>query len=248
MNGPYVELQGISVGYGQKLVLEDINWQVKRGTIAAVIGPNGGGKSTLLRTIVGNLTPRQGRVLVHGKEPKEARSQMAYLPQNEVIDWQFPITGLDVVLQGFLNRIPWWRRPGREELAVAKRVLVQVGLWEQRDEPIAHFSGGQRQRLLMARALAQNARLLLLDEPTAGLDTKAQGDFIELLQELKGEGRTVIMATHDLHCLDLCCDDVLCINGRVLYRGHPAGVLAPKMVVQVFGPHLPLSISQERRT
>ncbi|HLT57309.1 MAG: ABC transporter ATP-binding protein [Limnochordales bacterium] len=243
-----VEVQDLTVGYEDRIVLRDVNWAVPCGTSAAIIGPNGGGKSTLLRTLIGQLRPIKGTVRVLGRPPAQARHLLAYLPQTEEIDWQFPIRVIDVVLQGVLARTPWWRPPGRDARTAAMAALERVRLAGEAERPIGALSGGQRQRALIARALLQEAQLILLDEPATGLDAPAQHELLDILDDLKREGRTVIATTHDLNCLTDHFDTVLCLRGRVICQGPPEEALKPEHLQAVFGRHVPLVTAEGRVT
>lgn len=243
-----VEVKDLTVGYDDRIVLRGINWTVPCGTSAAIIGPNGGGKSTLLRTLVGRLRPAQGTVRIFGRPPEEARPLMAYLPQNEEIDWRFPIRAIDVVMQGLLARTPWWRPPGKDALAQAMAALERVNLADEAQRPVGALSGGQRQRVLLARALLQDAQLILLDEPATGLDAPAQHELLDVVDDLKRDGRTVIATTHDLNCLTNHFDTVLCLRGEVVCQGPPEEALKPEHLLAVFGKHVPLLTAEGRVT
>ncbi|MFO7312240.1 MAG: ABC transporter ATP-binding protein [Bacillota bacterium] len=243
-----VEVKDLTVGYDDRIVLRGINWTVPCGTSAAIIGPNGGGKSTLLRTLVGRLRPAQGTVRIFGRPPEEARPLMAYLPQNEEIDWRFPIRAIDVVMQGLLARTPWWRPPGKDALAQAMAALERVNLADEAQRPVGALSGGQRQRVLLARALLQDAQLILLDEPATGLDAPAQHELLDVVDDLKRDGRTVIATTHDLNCLTDHFDTVLCLRGEVVCQGPPEEALKPEHLLAVFGKHVPLLTAEGRVT
>jgi len=243
-----VEVKDLTVGYDDRIVLRGINWTVPCGTSAAIIGPNGGGKSTLLRTLVGRLRPAQGTVRIFGRPPEEARPLMAYLPQNEEIDWRFPIRAIDVVMQGLLARTPWWRPPGKDALAQAMAALERVNLADEAQRPVGALSGGQRQRVLLARALLQDAQLILLDEPATGLDAPAQHELLDVVDDLKRDGRTVIATTHDLNCLTDHFDTVLCLRGEVVCQGPPEEALKPEHLLAVFGRHVPLLTAEGRVT
>ncbi|HEY8497448.1 MAG TPA: ABC transporter ATP-binding protein [Limnochordales bacterium] len=243
-----VEVKDLTVGYDDRVVLRGINWTVPCGTSAAIIGPNGGGKSTLLRTLVGRLRPAHGTVRIFGRPPEEARHLLAYLPQNEEIDWQFPIRAIDVVIQGLLARTPWWRPLGKDALAQAMAALERVNLADEAQRPVGALSGGQRQRVLLARALLQDAQLILLDEPATGLDAPAQHELLDVVDDLKRDGRTVIATTHDLNCLTDHFDTVLCLRGEVICQGPPEEALRPEHLLAVFGKHVPLLTAEGRVT
>ncbi len=249
---PCIEVKGATVAYEERPVLENVHWTVECGTLAAIIGPNGGGKSTLLRTLVGRLKPTKGEVRVLGQDPVRVRRHISYLPQNEEIEWNFPLRAVDVVMQGQLPHTPWWlpvgraRRPRPFEAAMA--ALDRVRLTEHALRPIGDLSGGQRQRVLLARALSQDARLILLDEPATALDATAQHDLLDILEELRDEGRTVVITTHDLNCLTDCFDTVIGIRGRVIFSGTPEETLLPETLTAVFGRHVPMLTAEGRVT
>lgn len=255
---PCIEVKGVSVAYEDRPVLENIDWTVQCGTLAAVIGPNGGGKSTLLRTIVGRLNPSHGAVRVFGQDPVKVRRHISYLPQNEDIEWSFPLRAVDVVMQGRLPHKPWWRplRFGgadgetteRSEFDIAMAALERVRLAEHALRPIGDLSGGQKQRVLIARALTQDARLILLDEPATALDATAQHDLLDILEKLRDEGRTVVITTHDLNCLTDCFDTVIGIRRRVIFSGTPGETLLPETLAAVFGRHVPMLTAEGRVT
>lgn len=250
-----VEVLNVTVAYDEAPILTDVEWRVPCGTLAAVIGPNGGGKSTLLRTLVGGLEPAAGTVRVLGVEPKAARKSIAYLPQYEQIDWRFPIRALDVVMQGRLPHKSWWNPKhswlanGRHlETERAMAALERVRLAHKARAPVGELSGGQRQRVLLAKALVQDAQLILLDEPATALDATAQHDLLDILEELKAEGRTIVMTTHDLNCLTDCFDSLVGIKGRVVGHGTPEETLTPKFLTELFGQHIPMLTRDGRVT
>jgi len=233
-----VSLSNLSVRYGSNLALQEISLQVGKGTLAAVIGPNGGGKSTLFRSLVGLVPVAGGDVRVLGTSPAQARKQVSYLAQSKDLHWEFPISALQVVLQGRLGLVPWWRRLGKADVTLAHKALLRVGMSEIADRPIGELSGGQQQRVFLARALAQDAQLILLDEPATGLDVSAQHALFDLLNEIRLEGRTVLMTTHDLNCLTDLVDEVICINRRLVAVGQPQSALSAETLRALFGSHV----------
>lgn len=235
-----IEVEGLSVSFDGRTVLADINWRVPCGAAAAIIGPNGGGKSTLLRSLVGRVRPDRGSIRILGRSTPHARGVVSYVPQNEEIEWRFPISVLDVVLQGRLTHYPWWRRPKASDRELAMAALRRVRLADHAHRPIGDLSGGQRQRALLARALVQDAQLILLDEPATGLDATAQHDLLDLLRELQEDGKTIVTTTHDLDCITERFDSVLCLRGRVVCQGAPRETLTAETLREVFGTHVPL--------
>jgi ABC-type Mn2+/Zn2+ transport system ATPase subunit len=206
----------LAAGYGRRPAIEGVSFEVDAGQRVALLGPNGGGKTTLLRALLGELQPMRGDVEVHGRA--------ATVPQTERSRLDFPVSALDVALMGALPRLPWWRRPGHDDRDAARTALQRVGVAERAQDTFGDLSGGQRQRVLIARGLVQDARLLLLDEPFSGLDVPAARSLESLIAELAGEGRGVVIATHDL-AQARRWDAVLCLNRRQIAFGRPGDVL-----------------------
>ncbi|MEM7602344.1 MAG: ABC transporter ATP-binding protein [Verrucomicrobiota bacterium] len=211
--------EGLCFGYGSQLVLEDVSFSIPKGESLCVIGPNGGGKSTLLKLMLGLLEPNKGSLSIFGKSAARARQQVGYVPQAVRFDPLFPITAIDIVLMGRLDRhrFGFYSRRCRE---AAMDALAEVGLEEIAQRPFSDLSGGQRQRVLIARALACEPELLLLDEPTANIDLSVEEQFIETLSQLKDK-MTILMVTHDLDLVAEIGDSVLCVNHRVHRHSLP---------------------------
>jgi ABC-type Mn2+/Zn2+ transport system ATPase subunit len=216
----------LATGYGGSPVLRDVTFELVAGERIAVLGPNGGGKTTLFRALLGELRPLAGSASV--------RAACATVPQTERSRLDFPVSALDVVLMGTLAARPWWRHPGRAERAAAREALGRVGLGELAGRTYGELSGGQRQRVLIARALVQDARVLLFDEPFAGLDATSAAALDALLGELAGEGRGVLIATHDLDQAR-AWDRVLCLNRRQIAFGDPGTALTRDALVATYG-------------
>jgi ABC-type Mn2+/Zn2+ transport system ATPase subunit len=218
-----IEADGLAAGYGGPPAIAGVTFRLEPGETLALLGPNGGGKTTLLRALLGELRPAAGTLGVAGA--------CGVVPQTERSRLDYPVSALDVALMGALSRLPWWRRPGRGERRAAAAALERVGLAELAGETFGRLSGGQRQRALIARALVQDARVLLLDEPFSGLDRPSSEGLEALIGELAGEGRAVVLATHDLEQAGRC-DEVLCINGRQIACGRPERVLTDVSVLE----------------
>ena len=233
-----LEVIGLWTGYGNQPVLQDINFQVNRGEILGIIGPNGSGKTTLLNSMLGLLRPWQGKVLVMGQPAHRLRKRVGYMPQVETVDWDFPVTVGDVALMGRYNRRGLFVRTTKEDREAADQALQQVGMFELRGRLIGELSVGQRRRALLARALANQPQLLLLDEPMAGLDATAQHQILDLLDGLRAQGTTVILSTHDLSCVSTYCDNAACLNSKLIAYGPPSQVLNEKVLSETFGTHL----------
>jgi zinc transport system ATP-binding protein len=219
---PVIRIRDLAFTYDGPPVLEGVNLDVPRGDFASIIGPNGGGKTTLLKLILGLLAPQTGSVRVLGRSPIEARRRIGYMPQHVQLDASFPVTAGDVVLTGRLaRRFPAgpFRRDDRE---AAARALEDVGVTDLRNRPFFALSGGQRQRVLIARALVGRPELLLLDEPTASLDPRVQDDLYELLRKLN-ETMTVILVSHDVATVSQHVRNVVCVNRQV--ETHPSSAI-----------------------
>lgn len=221
-----LRLEDVGAGYADALALSDVSFAARAGSRIAVLGPNGGGKTTLFRVILGELPARVGRISLHG--------DVAIVPQTERSRLDFPVTALDVVLMGTIAGRPWWRGAGRAEKDAAHDALRSVGLQDRANVLFGALSGGQRQRVLVARALVRRARVLLLDEPYTGLDTASSQRLDHLLDELAAAGHALLIATHDVaQCQPW--DEVLCLNGRQVAFGPPASTLTPDVLEATYG-------------
>ncbi|HWE01168.1 MAG TPA: metal ABC transporter ATP-binding protein [Tepidisphaeraceae bacterium] len=222
---PLVNIRGLDFSYGPQAVLEDINLTVEPGAVLGMIGPNGGGKTTLIRLLLGLLQPTAGSITVAGLSPKQAirrGSLIGYLPQNPNIPAHFPISVRQVVHLGLAGKTGMLRPNPRDDVSFADSLLARVGIEELADKPIGALSGGQLQRALIARALAPRPKLLLLDEPTTGIDRGGQRQFIEFILSLKAElGLTVVFVSHDLRAVSATCDRIACLNRTLHYHDVP---------------------------
>jgi ABC-type Mn2+/Zn2+ transport system ATPase subunit len=223
MQGALIEASTLAAGYDGAAAISAVDFSLADGQTLALLGPNGGGKTTLLRTVLGELRPLAGALRVG--------AACGVVPQTERSRLDYPVSALDVAAMGAISRLPWWRRPGRAERREAGRALERVGLGPLADETFGRLSGGQRQRALIARALVQDAGLLLLDEPFSGLDRGSAEALEALIGELAAEGRGIVLATHDLEQAR-GCDLVLCINRRQVAFGAPAAVLTDVGVLE----------------
>ena len=240
-----MSLEDVTVELGGHMALNNVTFDVGAGTLMGVVGPNGAGKSTLFNAIAGLLPVRQGRVTLHSVD--QGRGALAYVPQRESVNWRFPVTVMDVVMMGRCCRLGWFRRPGKRDRELVNACLGRVGLWDHRSALMTELSGGQRQRVFVARALAQEASVLLLDEAFSGVDAGAQEGLVEVLQTLRDEGRIVLLATHDLTNLAGRFDQVLCLNRNVCACGPPDQVFTSKVMEQLYGAHgLRLAADEER--
>jgi manganese/zinc/iron transport system ATP- binding protein len=234
---PAVEVRDLRAGYNGHVALDGVTFSVELGCLAGLVGPNGSGKSTLLRVILGLHKPWSGEVRLFG-EPGRKRRRIGYTPQAELVDWGFPVTALDVVQMGRYRRIGLIRRPGKRDREIAMEALERVHLADLAERQIGELSGGEQRRMLIARALAQDADLVLLDEPLAGLDATAQHDLLRLLEELRREDKTLFVATHDLSCVAANFDHAVLLNRRVVAFGRPADVFTEELLAEAFQRHL----------
>ncbi|HFQ89910.1 MAG TPA: ATP-binding cassette domain-containing protein [Desulfobulbus sp.] len=231
-----IEMEHVSFAYNAVPVLEDVNLKVVEREFIGIIGPNGGGKTTLLRLILGLLQPGTGRILVFGRPPARAASMLGYVPQHMQFDRDFPVSVLDVVLMSLAGRAglgPYRRR----HLRAAEEALDTVELLHYRDRPFAGLSGGQRQRVLIARALAADPRMLLFDEPTANVDTSAGEKLYQILARLNRK-MTILVVSHDIGFVHQYITSVVCVNRRV--RIHPTSALDGRNITELYGEDMSL--------
>ncbi len=214
-----VHVEDLTVAYHAKPVLWDVDLDVPPGVMAAIVGPNGAGKSTLIKAVLGLIRPTAGHVSLFGRPYAEQRHRVGYVPQRTSVDWDFPTTVADVVEMGLYGQLGWLRRPGRAERARALAALEQVGLSDYRDRQIAQLSGGQQQRTFLARALVQDADVYFLDEPMAGVDATSERAIVEVLRELRDQGKTVVVVHHDLQTVRTTFDWMMFLNVRAIAQG-----------------------------
>ena len=240
-----VSFQNVDVEYGPVVALEGVSFSVENGSLSGIIGPNGGGKSTLLKSVVGLVKPSRGQVLVDGRPSHRMRRRIGFVPQLEQVDWHFPATVWDVVMMGLTPSRGLFRSHSRANREAAAEALGTVGLQDLRRRGIGELSGGQRRRVLLARAIASHPSLLLLDEPMTGLDPTAQHSFLDIIDRLREGGATVIMCTHNLTCVSARASDVAVINGRLIAYGPPEEVLLESVLADAFGHQLVVHASGE---
>ena len=245
--GHGLEIRDLTAGYGGPSALRDVSLTLPTRTITAVVGPNGSGKSTLLKAVLG-LTPEvSGEVWVGGVDANHARDRIAYVPQREAVDWGFPITAADVVLMGRYPRLGLLRRPGSEDHRRVAEALARVGMDTFAARQIGALSGGQQQRVFLARALVQEASVLLLDEPMTGVDQATEEAINELLHDLRDDGATVVITTHDLESAADDCDLLAFVNHRLVAFGPPAQTFTPETLHATFGGELLILQSGDHR-
>lgn len=212
---PIISFEKVSFSYGDLQVLENASFQIQSGEFVGIFGPNGGGKTTLLKLMMGFLEPDGGRISILGKDPDKCLADIAYVPQRLAFDKQFPISVQELVLGGRLSHLPWWGRFSQDEKKLAIEALKKVRLEEHAHRQFGSLSGGQIQRALIARALVSNPKVLLLDEPTAGVDPQSEDEIYTLLKELKGS-MTILMVTHHLNSAIGYVDRMLCVQKEVI--------------------------------
>lgn len=239
MSGYALKVKDLDVAYNRRLVLEGATLSVPRGSMTGIVGPNGGGKSTLLKAVLGLVPIEQGSVEVLGRSvERRTRRLVGYVPQREDVDWNFPVSAFDVVMMGRVPSLRFLRPPSAADRETAWKALHRVGMAGLAQKRIGEFSGGQQQRIFLARALAQGAEVLLLDEPVSGVDAPSQHEIFDLLRGLQQEGKTIIVTTHDLSCVAERFDLALLLNRRVTAFGRPEEVFTPELLNETYQSHL----------
>ena len=231
---PVIEVKNLTVSYGPKPALLDVSVSIEEGTIVGVIGPNGSGKSTFLKSLLGLVTRDLGTVRIFGKEAEEVAGLTAYVPQRSAVDWDFPVTVFDVAMMGRYGHIPWWKDPDEKDVEIVENSLEMVRMSDFRERQIGQLSGGQQQRVFMARALAQGGKVLLLDEPFAGVDAATEHAIFEVLERMREAGRTLIVVHHDLTTAAEYFDKLLLIKQRLYAYGEPERVLREDLLCEVY--------------
>ncbi|HNY64570.1 MAG TPA: metal ABC transporter ATP-binding protein [Deltaproteobacteria bacterium] len=232
MREPVIELADVSFSYNGTPVLENISLSVPEHDFLSIVGPNGGGKTTILKLVLGLVKPRKGRVSVFGLPPEKARTRIGYMPQSAALDKLFPVSVLDVVLMGRLGTGASFGLYTRKDRQAAEEALRQVELFDARNRPFADLSGGQHQRVLIARALVSHPDLLLLDEPTANVDVAVETEFYEFLRGLS-QSMTIVLVTHDLGFVSKYVKNVACVNRRLLC--HPTCDISGEVISEIYG-------------
>jgi manganese/iron transport system ATP-binding protein len=236
--GPSIEVQNVTVTYRNGVTaVEDASFRLGPSTICALVGVNGSGKSTLFKTLMGFLTPRRGDVRIAGLPVQQALKQglVAYVPQSEEVDWTFPVLVRDVVMMGRYGRMGVLRIPSAADRAAVDAALARVGMSDFRERQIGELSGGQRKRVFLARALAQDATIILLDEPFTGVDVKTEAAIVGLMGELRAEGRLMFVSTHNLGSVPDFCDQVVIFNRTVLAYGPTVTTFTEANLSKAFG-------------
>lgn len=236
---PVLRVENLSAGWpGARGTLKNVNFEVLPGERVGVIGPNGAGKSTLFKAMVNLLPLENGRISIHNRDCRSSHAMIGYVPQYENIDWNFPVTVRDVVMMGRLRQIGWFRLPFRRDWQKIDEALNRVGMAEFGRRQIGELSGGQRRRVFIARALAQETDVLLLDEPFNGVDASAEQEISRVLDNLRADGVTTILATHDLSQATTYFDKLLLLRGGIIAYGVPQQVFTPEHLTQAYGGRL----------
>lgn len=230
-----LEVHQLTVRYDHHPVLWDLSFSVPAGKLVAIIGPNGAGKSTLLRALLGLQKAASGRISLLGEPLEQVRCKVAFVPQRSEVDWTFPVSVLDVVLMGCYGRLGWIRRPGRKEREAALAALDQVGMAGYAKRQISQLSGGQQQRVFIARALMEQADLYLLDEPMAGVDMATERVIVDIMRQLRNEGKSLFVVHHDLTTVESTYDWAVLLNVRLVAVGPVEEVFTPDHLEQAYG-------------
>ena len=218
-----IEIRNLTVAYGENIALENLNLDIEAGSLMALVGPNGAGKSTLIKTILKFLKQITGEIKINGKT-------LAYVPQRNSVDWDFPTTLFDVVEMGCYGRVGLFKRVSKEEKQKVLKAIEQVGMLEFKDRQISELSGGQQQRAFIARALVQEADIYLMDEPFQGVDSTTEKSIVEILKQLKAEGKTIIVVHHDLQTVPTYFESVALINKAVIVSGKVSEVFTQENI------------------
>ncbi|MEQ8845277.1 MAG: metal ABC transporter ATP-binding protein [Phycisphaerales bacterium] len=235
-----LSIHAMTVAYHRKPVLWDVDYDAPANRLIAVVGPNGAGKSTLIKGCLGLVPRASGEVEFWGEPYRKARARVGYVPQRESVDWDFPVSALDVVCMGRYRRIGWCRPVTRAHREAARRCLEQVGMLEYAGRQISQLSGGQQQRVFLARALAQEADLYFMDEPFAGVDAATERAIVAVLRQMKNDGKTVVVVHHDLQTVPQYFDEAILLNMRIVAAGPVGEVFTQDNLTKTYGGRLTL--------
>ncbi len=233
-----IEVHDLTVAYHKKPVLWGIDLEIPKGKLVGIIGPNGAGKSTLIKSIMGLLPLSSGWVKIFGEPFKKNLKRVGYVPQRESVDWDFPVSVMDVVLMGRYGKLGLFRRPGKQDKEIARECLEKVKMLPYANRQIANLSGGQQQRVFLARALAQESDLYLMDEPFAGVDAATESAIMDIMHELKDRGKTLIVVHHDLPTARNYFDMLILLNMRLVAFGPTEEVFSYELLQKTYGGRL----------
>jgi len=239
-----VQVDDLTVAYNYKPVLWDVDLSVPEGVLMAIVGPNGAGKTTLIKAILGIIKPIAGSISIFGKPYDKQRKLVAYVPQKGSVDWDFPTTAFDVVLMGTYGSLGWIKRPGTKEKKLALECMEKVGMLSYRNRQISQLSGGQQQRVFLARALAQNASIYFMDEPFQGVDATTEVAIINILKELRKEGKTVIVVHHDLQTVPEYFDWVTFLNVKRIATGPVKDIFNDDNLTKTYGINYKVTVNK----
>ncbi len=230
-----IEIKHLNVSYYDHLVLNDINLNIPQGVMCAISGPNGAGKTTLVKSILNFIPHLTGSININGKGLKQEIDNISYVPQKESVNWQFPTTVSDVVLMGTYRELGWFKRPGKTQKDKANQAMKQLGILDLANKEIASLSGGQQQRVFLARMLCQDADIIFLDEPLVGIDKKSEQIIMNILNQLKEEGKTIIVVHHDLATIEKYFDYLVLVNHKIVTSGYVKDIFTPDNINQAYG-------------
>lgn len=230
-----IEIKHLNVSYYDHLVLNDINLNIPKGVMCAISGPNGAGKTTLVKSILNFIPHLTGSIKISGKDLKKEIDNISYVPQKESVNWQFPTTVSDVVLMGTYRELGWFKRPGKTQKDKANQAMKQLGILDLANKEIASLSGGQQQRVFLARMLCQEADIIFLDEPLVGIDKKSEQIIMNILNQLKEEGKTIIVVHHDLATIEKYFDYLVLVNHKIVTSGYVKDIFTPDNINQAYG-------------
>lgn len=233
-----IETHNLTVSYNRRPVLWNIDFEVPAGEIIGVIGPNGSGKTTLLKALMGLIPLSSGYVKIFDKELEEVRNRISYVPQRESVDWDFPASVLDLVLMGRYNKTNMFKRTSKKDIEIAKEALEKVNMLEYSNRQISQLSGGQQQRAFIARSLAQGADLYIMDEPFVGVDAATEEAILNLMTEMKKDGKTVLVVHHDLQTAKDYFDWIILLNTRMVAVGPMKDIFKEDLLQEAYGGKL----------
>lgn len=233
-----LDVQNLTLSYDREAVVSRVDLSVDTGRIVGILGPNGAGKSTLIKGVLNLHAPDGGDVRFFGKTLREVRNRVVYVPQRSSVDWDFPVTVRDVVLMGRYGRLGLFGRLRRNDRLAADRALDQIGIADLAGRQIAELSGGQQQRVFLARALAQDGDLIFMDEPFVGVDAATEEAIVELLRDMRDQGKTVIVVNHDLQTARAYFDELVLLNRTIVAHGATEDVFTPELLAATYGGRL----------
>ncbi len=233
-NKNIISVEDMTVAYHKKPVIWDVDLDIPKAQLLAIVGPNGAGKSTLIKAMLDLIKPISGKVLFNGETYLQHRKHIGYVPQSESVDWDFPANVLDVVMMGTYGDLGWFKRPGKKQKQLALEALEKVGMHDYVDRQISQLSGGQQQRIFLARALVQDADIYFMDEPFKGVDAKTEGTIINLLKDLRDQGKTLVVVHHDLQTVEEYFDWVVLLNKQIIAAGPVAEVFTDDNISKTY--------------